>query len=91
MQPMPRMGINMILVLYDMFKPQMRKNGRMAKVKSLMTEMALYRNVRPMMTSTLTQVPCSICLFQKKLTGEHWNSVTKKKISPVRTVRPMAA
>ena len=41
MQPMPRIGINITLVFCDMFKPQMRKTGRMAKVKSLMTAMAL--------------------------------------------------
>lgn len=71
MQPMPKMGINIILVFCDMFKPQMRKTGRTANVKSLMTAMALYRNVRPMMMSMLTQVPPSMCLFQKKLIGEH--------------------
>ena len=90
MQAMPRMGISRTLVLTDMFKPQMRKKGRMANVKSLMTEIALYRNVRPMMTFTSMQVPSSILLFQKKLTGWHWKMVTKKKMSPQRTVRPMA-
>jgi hypothetical protein len=91
MQAMPRIGIKRTLVLTDMFKPQMRKKGRMAKVKSLMTEIALYRNVRPMMTSTLMQVPPSMFLFQKKLIGWHWKRVTKKKMSPQSTVRPIAA
>ena len=42
-QAIPRIGINITLSFKDMFKPQMRKKGRIAKVKSLMTEMALYR------------------------------------------------
>jgi hypothetical protein len=91
MQAMPRMGISRTFVLTDMFKPQMRKKGRMANVKSLMTEITLYRNVRPMMMSTSMQVPPSMLLFQKKLIGWHWKRVTKKKTSPQRTVRPIAA
>ena len=71
MQAMPRIGINKTLVLTDMFKPQMRKKGRIANVKSLMTEIALYKNVRPIITSMSMQVPPSICLFQKKLIGWH--------------------
>ena len=54
-QAIPRTGINMAFVLVDMFNDQMRKKGKIAKVKSLITEMALYKNVRPMMMSTLTQ------------------------------------
>jgi hypothetical protein len=64
----------MTLVLTLMFKFQIRKKGKMANVKSLTTEMALYKNVRPMITSTLMHIPPSIFLFQKKLMGVHWNS-----------------
>jgi len=90
-QAIPRIGIKRTLVLTDMFKPQIRKKGRIANVKSLMTEIALYRNVRPMMTSTLMQVPSGLFLSQKKLIGWHWKRVTKKKTRPHSTVRPIAA
>jgi hypothetical protein len=83
MQAIPRIGINIRRVLTDMFKPQIRKTGKMAKVKSQTTEMALYKNVSAMMTSTGTQVPFLIFLFQKKEIGLHCKSVTKKKTRPV--------
>jgi hypothetical protein len=83
MQAIPRMGINIRRVLTDMFKPQIRKKGKIAKVKSQMTEMALYKNVSAMMTSTGTHVPSLIFLSQKYETGLHCKSVTKKKTRPV--------
>lgn len=73
-----------------MFNPQIKKKGRMAKVKSQMTEIALYVKVRPMMMSIFTQVPLLMDLSQKKAIGVHCRRVARKKMSPVRTVRPIA-
>jgi hypothetical protein len=86
---MPRIGTSSDLVLSDMLRFQTRKTGRMAKVKSQMTDTTLYRKVRAMMTSIGTQVPFC-CVFQKNDMGLHCRRVTKKKTSPVRTVSPMA-
>lgn len=59
--------------------------GRRAKIKSVMTAHVLYRYTKPIMTSILTQVPFWF-LFQKKDTGWHWKTVTKKKAMQVTTV-----
>jgi hypothetical protein len=65
MHAIPRIGINRRRVLRDMFKPQIRKTGKIANVKSQITETALYKKVRAMMTSTGIQTPFGIVLSQK--------------------------
>ena len=88
MQAIPIMGIKAILVALFMFKFQIMKTGRIAKVKSQMILQAEYRYVSALMISMGTQVPPLgfVTFIQKKGSGLHCSSVTKKKTTPVRTV-----
>lgn len=84
----------MTLALSGIFKFQIKKNGRIANVKSEMIAHAEYRKVRAMIMLMSTQDPflgaSKVNRVQKKLMGEHCRRVTKKKIRPVKTVIPIA-
>lgn len=82
---MARRGIIASFVFLPMLSLATKKIGRIAQVKSEMTLKTLYRYVRAMMTSGLTQEPFW-SVFQKKEMGQHWKRVTKKKTIPVQRV-----
>jgi hypothetical protein len=90
-QAILRMGISMSFASFAIFKFQTKKIGSMPNVKSHTADTAEYRYVKLIMTYTLTQVPPSSFLSQKNEMGAHCKRVTKKKTTPVRTVRPMTS
>ena len=90
MQPIASSGMRAILVLRLSWRPAIKKAGNSAKVKSVMMAKPLYKKPRPMIMSSLIQVP-SCALFQKKVTGLHWKSVTKKNVPPATIETNIAA
>jgi hypothetical protein len=89
---MLRIGIRAILEFRLMFRPLMRKIGRMAKVKSHAANNADITYVKAMMTSILMQVPVApMVRVQKYGTGLHWKAVKRPNMTPARTLVNMTA
>lgn len=87
MQAILKIGINAILEFLLMFRPLMRKTGRIAKVKSQAAKSADITYVKAMMMSMVMHLPVSPrARLQKYCTGLHWKVVRSPKTRPVRTL-----